>query len=435
MKRRVARDHSNKRVLRSLSARHAFSHDAFHVLCDASFLRALLQLPECSPFSRGKQKEGPHSSPSNASSGASHHSLSQDPFQVLKTLTLQSLDVLDRQSMKGKDKSGGKLTKQLSRIQWTYLPSTARVLKSMCDHRDKSDNTQGPNGKQRGPSSSDGNLLLSSVKRLLSNLHVIGEQRPEISSSVPSESNEAQTEEAVTPGRTPSLDVNHFLSPEANEAKAIESFVLHHQKRRHQSRMGNTPSSTSSTALAPLVGGPVLMERSIFLFVATQSHDVRRRLPEDAALLRLTHHPTAMWVEIRGEHYSYDTDTNATRKHHPQDKRVNQGRNREGANNNDNTNTNNKNRGILTPSRGPKISPADLAFLRHLGKDVVNPSETTQNGNSSHASSISSNTVTNNNSTESKSERATPIRRKRKAEAHPNPLAVKKKQKKEVIRL
>lgn len=480
MKRRVARDHSNKRALRTLSAQHGFSHDTFQVLCDSSFLRTLLQLPECSPLGHNGQKGGtvasffsssstmPHRNIGSGQTGghsfSSNHS-SVSPFILLKSLTLQALEVLDKNTGDMSASNEGKHSKQLSHIQWTYLPATERVLRHMIcekegeerrirekDHQILVRNEKGGTTNKKRNKDTQG---LSTVRldKLLSFLKRIGAVREEAKKTNESPAKLSEGSEQV--------EVPRFLIADTNEAKAISGFVEHHHQVREK----------EASMAHPHLNGLVLeasssLPRSSFLFIATQSHDVRRRLPDDAALLRLTHHPSAVWVEIKREHYPhYDESSSRScaflmslNEKESQEKQETKkiGKRDDGR-------TRRKvDASTVTPSKSvsastrASLSPADVSFMRYLnhcrgekgkiiGKGVFSEKETSQDSNTSrHPLKDRQNGCVDRQKslekeTTGQSESVHPSvlarRRKRPQESHPNPLSVKKKQKKEVLRL
>ncbi|KPA75774.1 hypothetical protein ABB37_08306 [Leptomonas pyrrhocoris] len=79
------------------------------------------------------------------------------------------------------------------------------------------------------------------------------------------------------------------------------------QQQQRQQQDGRNSSSSSAHEAEP-VGAAVpskpYLPRSFC--VATQSHDVRRRLAPATALLRLTTNPDALWLEQRGTAYHYE---------------------------------------------------------------------------------------------------------------------------------
>lgn len=488
MKRRVNRDKSNKRVLRILSAEHDFSHDVFQVLCDSSFLRALLQLPECS-FSSAQSKD--HSRrPSHASSHFTKQTSSHrgefssssspaggSPFILLKSLSLQALDVLDRNvgggggsgSTTTLSSSEGKHSKQLSHIQWMYLPATERVLRDVVrgsteEKAEKESHTQGNHPDRRATPSkhamakNHGALALEErLDKLFSSLRRITPPREDV---------QANTHSPSLPSETPK-----FLLAESNEAKAISSYV-EFQRHCRQKEAGSTAPASDGRLLSTAASQT---PRTSFLFVGTQSHDVRRLLPDDVALLRLTHHPTAMWVEIKRVHYHYQENERDTRRisslHAPvvQEKSSRQG-NREKRSGRGEEGSGRKKEGIAppppstpTPSRSV-LAPADVAFIHYLeakaegtrvGKQhhrrdrlpggttaATPPSAAASSSQASLGSGPSSGEGYHSRTVEkvgmhpsNSTDGQVPQRRRRSRESHPNPLSMKKKQKKEVLRL
>lgn len=335
-------------MLRTLSARHSFRHDALNVLCDSSFLKCLLRLEEVGgsdvPHLRGSQRAMKRG---GSGEGGTARGVRQDPFLLLKSLTVQSLEATRKPGERhGHDQAANTnertraTSKQLANIQWCYLPATMTVLQRWSAAEDS-----------LHPSSTSG-----AVMRLLSRLTDL------------TAGGETQVDSAPPP----------FLSPHTNEAKAIAGYLSFQAERRAALYRGEDPKP-EVLAASPSPG------RSTFTFVATQNHDVRRLLPPETALLRLTHPPAAIWVEVRGDSYHYDTPGEEVVKAAPHKKVF----------------------------KGPKPSDADVAFMRFLGKG---PADTASEGKTPVSV-------------------ASRKKRPRAAGHHANPLAVKKKSKKDVIRL
>lgn len=490
MKRRVARDKSNKRVLRLLSAEHDFSHDAFQVLCDSSFLRALLQLPECSFFSSLSKDNS--RLPSHSSSHSSKQASSQrvelssssnlagiGPFALLRSLSLQALDVLDRNIGGGGGSGGnhtlssseGRHSKQLSNIQWLYLPATERVLRHavLGSTEEKAEN--------EGTTQEDHhNLRTAPSKKAVTKNHVaLTERLDKLFSSLrritPRKEDVRETAHpSPLPPETPK-----FLLAETNEVKAISNYV-EFQRHCRQKEAASTTLQSDGRLLPPAASQS---PRTSFLFVGTQSHDVRRLLPDDAALLRITHHPTAMWVEIKRVHYHYQKDGREERSisalHAPvvqnhsstqENREKCIGKGEEGSGGKD------ARAAAPPPSQRPPstttprsvLPPADVAFIRYLetkaedtqGKKrhrcgdrlpegtttATPPSAAASSSPVSHGSGLPSAELYHARTEEkvgknpsSTTDAQVAQRRRRSRESHPNPLSMKKKQKKEVLRL
>lgn len=469
MKRRVARDHSNKRVLRTLSAQHAFSHDAFQVLCDSSFLRTLLQLQECTPLYHTKKDGYIPSQRRNRTTSQSRSPSPRlpalSPFALLKSLTLQALEVLDKSAGGGSAGGEGKRSKQLSHIRWVYLPATERVLRQMVS-KDEEEQEKGKKEKL------DHNLHNSSkmgARRKMNSHPLKGLSAMRLEKLFAS----------LTPLANPSKEstkeveeVPSFLRVDTNEAKSIARFVEYHSQCRHQEA---ARALKNVTKILPDTASQ--LPRTSFLFIGTQSHDVRRLLPDGTALLRLTHHPSAMWAEIKKEHYQhYDEDRYPRSCSHVASLKSKERKGKENKNVGDAASEESKqytnSSSALSTSPPISLCPADAAFIRYLDHNKSARRPTPRNrkcsgGESSYESktsniSSSSSSIPRNysNLTPSseddqntqigskkenggkKSEKfedpkksASAGLRRRPREPHPNPLSVKKKQKKEVLRL
>lgn len=384
MKRRVSRDHINKHVWRVISARHLIStHDALTVLCDASFLRTLLMLPECKQMKGAGEAGG-----DDRGSSSSHHhrkknaptpptgtSSSSFPSDASATTPSQLLQSLTQECMNASGSAGIH-----RRITWAYLPSTATALRRMCDEPPAPTATT----KGRGKASGGGGAASHPKKRL---------QRNDVESLLSSLSRVGGGGGAEPSTSTPS---SAGASSNANEVKSLQAFYQHHQQQGRHSKETNDKEDNSD-GHSP--------SRTSTVLVGTQSHDVRRALSTSAVLLRLTHHPTAMWLEIRGEAYPYDQ----------QQKQQQSG-------------MMDQHQRIMAAGRGPQLSPADIAFMNFIGRPPAaqKPASTGSNNTGS--------TTTGSSSATAAPPPAAPVR-KRRASHQANPLSTKKKQKREVIRL
>ncbi|ESL09855.1 hypothetical protein TRSC58_02420 [Trypanosoma rangeli SC58] len=354
MKRRVLRAHANKRCLRLISAEHGLRLDAYSILCDASFLRALV-----------------------LAEGAGDRS----PAQTLKALMYDTFAAATSHGWNEKDTDNAAGTAQVRKPKDLscvvhYLPETATALRRMAQQQQQQPEERGTASAPHKQSGNEKNLrppaaceksrpLLSVVESLLAGLECTG---------------------------------GGDSSASRNEAKAIAQFVA------AGSVEGRIPHAAQKR------------KNAHFFFVATQSHDVRRLLPRNAALIRLTTSPTALWIERNGDAFHYGVG---------------------GAGNTSGQEA--------AAARGGKmLSAADVAFMRHLSADLL-PA----------AGAKKRRRVESNNAPARISEatmapqpKATPVtghrgdmgggsakRPRRKAAGGPNPLAVKKKRMREVFRV
>ena len=190
-------------------------------------------------------------------------------------------------------------------------------------------------------------------------------------------------------------------------------------------------------------------------FVATQSHDVRGRLPPATALLRLTNNPDALWIEQRGTAYHYNTDdcddkrgghSNVVRPQTLTHSRATDTSSRASSSMPRRTGHpghHNRARAAAasvvasrTPTvvaAAPQLSRADVAFMKHLGAAVhlPLPPKSSSSGSPSHTTASSSG---KRESTRTVEESSSGGGRKRSRQKGQNPLSMKKKQKREVFR-
>ncbi|KAG5484482.1 hypothetical protein LSCM1_07852 [Leishmania martiniquensis] len=185
-------------------------------------------------------------------------------------------------------------------------------------------------------------------------------------------------------------------------------------------------------------------------FVATQSHDVRRRLAAVTPLLRLTTNPDALWIEQRGTAYHYDEEGtegrrpregsraasgqpsssaaaapsswSGLRSSEPRSARV-AGYSRAPASPHAPATA------VTVVAAAPQLSRADVAFMRCLGA----ASEVALPGKVSHhlhqQSKLSASPATGN-----KASGIASADRKRRRQKGQNPLSMKKKRRREVFR-
>ncbi|CAC9462979.1 conserved hypothetical protein [Leishmania infantum JPCM5] len=213
-----------------------------------------------------------------------------------------------------------------------------------------------------------------------------------------------------------------------------------------QEARGNGASATPSTTSRPY------SPRTFF--VATQSHDVRRRLAAVTPLLRLTTNPDALWIEQRGTAYQYGEEGAEARRPHigmkgpgncsslsvaaAASSRGGRGSSEPGPSRSARFSHTLSSPHAATATTtviaaAPQLSRADVAFMKHLGtaaevplpaKPSHHPHPQEQQQLQPRASPASGNGV---------SDRA-PADRKRRRQKGQNPLSMKKKQRREVFR-
>lgn len=209
---------------------------------------------------------------------------------------------------------------------------------------------------------------------------------------------------------------------------------------------GNGASATPSTTSHPY------SPRTFF--VATQSHDVRRRLAAVTPLLRLTTNPDALWIEQQGTAYHYGEEGAEARRPHIGMKGMGNcspsamaaAASSRGDRGSSEPGPSRSARFSHTPSSlhaatamttvieaAPQLSRADVAFMKHLGtaaevplpaKSSHHPHQQEQQQLQPGAAPASDNGVSNRK----------PADRKRRRQKGQNPLSMKKKQRREVFR-
>jgi hypothetical protein len=154
--------------------------------------------------------------------------------------------------------------------------------------------------------------------------------------------------------------------------------------RRSQRAHAQTDDTTSHDQACTAEGGTTTttsMSRPFLprsFLVATQSHDVRRRLAPATALLRLTTNPDALWIEQRGTAYHYDTTTDdkSGRATHTASSSANRRgihaaaeatRRSSSAHTRTTTTIAAAAAAPTVVSAAPQLSRADVAFMKHLG--------------------------------------------------------------------
>lgn len=443
MKRRVQRAHSNRRALRIISATHKLSLGEYNVLVDASFLRATVMafLHEEHRLLGERANRG-ESDPGGALMGGPPHLPHPhvDPFTYMTGLIEESFGVSPNGSSveDGRRRTGeqgrGEHHQQVGarkakgvQLHFCYLPETTFTL-----HRLIQRQQQAENNKRKYKTSK----IQEAVKHILSRL-----QRVRFSPA----------------GAAPSADsakkagAPEQQQPHRNEAKAIAAFlafVAQPQTPRQQHRDEEGKAETEQPPPPPAQVSPnPFQERknAHHFFVATQSHDVRRLLPPNAALLRLALHPNCVYVEVRDQAF-----------HYPEDRAHSQ-RSPQAASSSSSSSSFSspfkrcRSEGgprATTPllAHGQGVSAADVAFMEHLGlkKSVIpavatpsapapdkRPARERRGAEGREQRMLSS--VCNENLPRQRSERKRAARKQKTAA--PNPLSRKKKQKREVFRI
>lgn len=355
MKRRVLRAHANKRNLRLLSAEHGLRLDAYNVLCDASFLRAVALAENNSARSLAKALKG----------------LVYDTFAAATSHAVQeSSDTSSGEARRFKDLS----------LSLFYLPETATALRRLAQRQEEQGMpSSSVKGKRGGAGKCEGKFtskdgknekgsLSGVLESLLSGLECIGREN---------------------------------VAVHKNEAKAIAQFVA---------------AAASGQGLPPTI-----QERrnARCFFVATQSHDVRRLLPGNTALIRLTTSPTALWIEKNADAFHYNEGGIKQTPTHS----------------------------ASAPLQGVKgLSAMDVAFIRHLSEDLLPGASATKRrrlvspNDGARTSAAVSATPTGDKTTTGADhddgvEKQKNIRRRKGGAHRPNPLAMKKKRVREVFRV
>ncbi|RNF14642.1 hypothetical protein TcG_07548 [Trypanosoma cruzi] len=354
MKRRVLRAHANKSRLRLLSAENGLRLDSYNILCDASFMRAFL-----------------------LAEGSSEGS----PAQALRALMYDTFSAATSHVSREEDGSRSSSSARIKKpkelnLSVYYLLETATTLRRMFQRRQEEEQEDAATRRKRKRNEKEltsleinkkGRHFILVVESLLEGLECIrGED----------------------------------VSANKNEAKAIARFLA---------AAGSKEGPPTRTAQG--------RKNANFFFVATQSHDVRRLLPGNAALIRLTTLPTALWIEKNGDAFHYGVDGAKNTPLHD----------------------------ASVPTRGKTLSAADVAFMRHLSAELVPAGVGANKSTWVGSKGATSKTL---NATLAMQNKATPdtgskngvrgenaSRSRRKSARGPNPLAVKKKRVREVFRV
>nr|CCC46511.1 conserved hypothetical protein [Trypanosoma vivax Y486] len=371
MKRRVLRAHANKRCLRLISAEHGLLLDTYNVLCDASFLRAF-----CISFgtSGASNKVGGNGTGADGKNR-------MVPSRALQALMYETFAAATSHAAHADvDPSACKKPKGIA-LTLCYLPETATTLRRLVQQQGQQGGGKASRGKRKGK-----NTCSSAVAdSLLSGL------------------------ECIAYGR----DAN---APEMrNEGKAIAKFI-----------------ADVSRGVGDEVYSLMGRKNAHCFFVATQSHDVRRLLPESTALMRLTTSPVALWIERNGNTFCYND--------------AHGGSNDACVGGTRTTSRENRNAGLA--AKGKSLSAADLAFMHHLSPHLVPGASTSKRrrleavGKPSHSDANSSEcggggTAPGGNTVVAAVravKRGGGIFARKKAKG-PNPLSVKKKRVRECVRV
>ncbi|GET86780.1 hypothetical protein, conserved [Leishmania tarentolae] len=183
-------------------------------------------------------------------------------------------------------------------------------------------------------------------------------------------------------------------------------------------------------------------------FVATQSHDVRRRLAATTPLLRLTTNPDALWIEQRGAAYHYEEASTEARRPllgmkglenssssvtAAASARGGRRSSEPGPSRSANfSHTHSSPHAAATTATviasAPRLSRADVAFMKHLGTAAEVPLPEKPSHHLHQQQPCTSAAPGNGVSS------GAPAGRKRRRQKGPNPLSMKKKQRREVFR-
>lgn len=314
MKRRVLRAHSNKRCLRQLSASHQITPNApFHILVDASFLRTVLLSfwTQHAPPSwkaalrrdrRKKQKKQQRQQQQSLEKGISASSTSAaapaprsfdiqqlplTPFRFMTSVVVDAFSSMESSSSSPSStrhhlQSTARKPHHQQQFVYICLPETEATLRRLQISMPPPTTAASPSSSaSTGPAARFDEVPVEVVNSLLKDLRHM---------------------------KLPSVGGSGKLS---NEAKAIEAFTQHHFTEQQQQERAAVVAATTreenriAAAAATTTSSSLQWYSCHSLFIATQSHDVRRRLPSRSALLRWTSRPDAVWVEQRDATYSY----------------------------------------------------------------------------------------------------------------------------------
>ncbi|CCW64158.1 unnamed protein product [Phytomonas sp. EM1] len=442
MKRRVLRAHANKRQLRLIfTTNHLSNPNIFHVLCDASFLRTVIH-----------------------SYWSSHNGGDEDDFQsggvggvmaFMQDTVVSAFNIIDNHHLPAskplketyrkcrlnerKKKACNNFSSVIT-VKFYYLPETEIALRRMMANSNSRDDTKATvnalfaNVEGASPAPSQHR---KSAKQHAHSFRPIHNSKTErdgdkvvralfLGMTKLTHTNRIIEKEGENPRQVAAStkDDHNTSKTVCNEVKVIEAFAR--QYCSHE-RGCSYPGWHASVLFELSTPSPAK-----FFFIATQSHDMRRRLPAQAALLRWAHNPDCVWIELKSATYSYPDDSVHSVTH-------------DGAG------------GQAGPSRFngaelSRLSAADIAFMMHLG--------VLQGGTGCGRKAMPSNSVShcdpiNESSKVSKSEVAGEVNshmgeaslpcdvehspavgnRKRKRQRNPNPLSMKKKQKRESFRI
>ncbi|KPI83772.1 hypothetical protein ABL78_7188 [Leptomonas seymouri] len=234
----------------------------------------------------------------------------------------------------------------------------------------------------------------------------------------------------------------HHALKRLRQKRRIHREAEHTGAGPHQQDFPRSDANEESAAAAGL-SKPFTPQ---FTFVATQSHDIRKRLAPATALLRLTTNPDALWIEQRGTAYRYeagdDNGVDAHRKRSPASR---------GASSLSTPDRQPRSRHLTAStapcatssaptvvSAAPPLSRADVAFMKHLGKAThLTLPERASSGHFAGASPQHAAVAAPGTVGDAKSGAeggAHGAGRKRSRQKGQNPLSMKKKHKREVFR-
>lgn len=408
MKRRVLRAHANKRNLRLISAVNTVAPGSYNVLCDASFLRAVLLAYNQDAGVHGKLDSATNVTSRCGRRDQGEHSRSANYNSVLsflRALVNEAFGVLDNGYGHGEDGKSSRHPRLSDRhgancpnaqLRFYCLPATVGTLRRLMERQESAgakDDDVSQQGK-RNTSHRARHDAARDVEALLSAMKIIQSQPPSTSKK---EVYIGAVHTAVDDGM-------------CNEMKAIEKFA--HQC--YTKPMGCTSMCTPSYKLP----------NSSFFFIATQSHDVRKQLPGNSALLRLAFKPSCVWIELLCKTYNYSREGAVV-----VEKKADMESCSQTATSADTS------RGVT--SKTALLPTADVAFMNYICQSVAtkhygDAKKTAPNQMASHTHTpATSSAITQDVGASPKTPDATVLgvaaRRKRCRQHNPNPLSLKKR--------
>ncbi|CCW71339.1 unnamed protein product [Phytomonas sp. Hart1] len=436
MKRRVLRAHANKRQLRLIfTTNHLSNINSFQVLCDASFLRAVIHSYWSSQNGGDVSNfrfEGVLGSMAfmrdavvNAFNVIDHKHLPSS--QPQKEVNKKSVRTEGRKKISDQSSSG--IT-----VNFYYLPETELALRRMMSNSNNRDNVKATINTLENVK---GSLSVSSrpKKHEKQQGHLF---KPRSNSKTPPNPNKAINDLFL--GMTKLTPVHRGIENDGDTSRPIPASF----KGRPNASKHVSGEVKAIEAFAWQQGSPGCNSGSLgrhssgpspnhFFFIASQSHDVRRVLSAQAGLLRWAQHPDCVWIELKSASYSYPD---------PPVGSVTQGDvvGRAGA------------PAKLGGADTHRLSAADVAFMKHLGvlqSGAGREQRPPQTILGAHRNPTDAGSTIDKSEVVCKEDlRAgasslscdnghTPTvgNRKRKRQHNPNPLSMKKKQKRESFRI